>query len=88
MVKTYAKYREKPTAVRRQSVLRQAKDLDKLMMLAPKRATALAGGFARGSMSTHRLTATLHDVNHNVRLLVDAVRMQTEVAAIAVRPFL
>jgi hypothetical protein len=88
LVKTYAKYCRKPTAVRRQSVLRQAKDLDRLMMLTPKRAAALAGGVAGVSRPAHRQPATLDDVNNNLRLLVDAVRRLAEATAIAVRRFL
>ena len=65
LVKTYAKYCRQPTVMRRQEVLRQAKDLESLMKLAPRRAAAVAGGFAG---------ATLDGLNNNLRLLVDAMR--------------
>jgi hypothetical protein len=85
LVKTYAKYCRRPTAMRRQEVLRQAKHLDSLMKLAPRRAAALAGGFAGGPPSVRKQTATLDDINNNLRLLVDAVRALAELANHLVR---
>lgn len=76
----------------RQRVLAAAKELDKLMKSATKKAEARVGGFASASLSSRRVAAghgaNLTEINDNLRLLVDAVRRLVEANSLAVRiPF-
>ena len=89
MVHSYGVFCADVRPATRQRVLVAAKELNKLMTNAPKKAEAGAGGFPAASPSTRRAaaggTTTLNDINNNIRLLVDAVRRGVEVSAVSVR---
>jgi hypothetical protein len=80
-VASYELFCDDATPANRRVVLREAKALDKLMTSAQKKAVASAGGFAGASPATRRHTATLDDINNNLRLVVDVLRRQTEIMA-------
>jgi len=68
----------------RTRVLNEAKVLDKLMTKANKKAVASVRSFAGASRISRRHTATLDDINNNLRLLLHATRRLTEINSIAV----